>query len=160
MIWRMGTDSGTVDWLDADEAGAWNALLGVVLRLRPALDRQLQRDSGLNSFDYGILASLVASPDGTLRMSELAELVDGTLPRLSQAVGRLEKRGWVRRTPDPTDGRYTLGVVTDEGVAKLHEAAPCHVAEVRRVVFDPLTRAQVRQLESISRRITGAIDPQ
>jgi hypothetical protein len=38
-------------------------------------------------------------------------------------------------------------------------AAPGHVQEVRRLVFDPLTKTQSRQLREIGRRITRAIDP-
>jgi len=38
------------------------------------------------------------------------------------------------------------------------EAAPGHVQEVRRLVLDPLTKAQIRQLREISRRIMRAID--
>jgi len=39
------------------------------------------------------------------------------------------------------------------------EAAPGHVQEVRRLVFDPLTKTQSRQLREIGRRIIRAIDP-
>jgi DNA-binding MarR family transcriptional regulator len=92
-------------------------------------------------------------------MSVLAMLTEGSLPRISQVVGRLEKRGWVRRTPDPADGRYTLAILTEDGWAKVTAAAPGHVAEIRRLVFDPLTKAQARQLRDIGRRITRAIDP-
>ena len=71
----------------------------------------------------------------------------------------LEKRGWVRRSPDPSDGRYTLAILTDEGWAKVAATAPGHVEAVRRLVFDPLTKAQSRQLRDIGRRIMRAIDP-
>jgi hypothetical protein len=65
----------------------------------------------------------------------------------------------VRRTPDPADGRYTLATLTGQGQAKVTQAAPGHVQEVRRLVFDPLTKTQSRQLREIGRRITRAIDP-
>lgn len=39
------------------------------------------------------------------------------------------------------------------------EAAPGHVQEVRRLVFDSLTKTQYRQLREIGRRIIRAIDP-
>jgi DNA-binding MarR family transcriptional regulator len=65
----------------------------------------------------------------------------------------------VRRTPDPADGRYTLATLTDQGLAKVTEAAPGHVQEVRRLVFDPLTKTQTRQLRELSRRIIRAVDP-
>jgi DNA-binding MarR family transcriptional regulator len=74
-------------------------------------------------------------------------------------VTRLEKRGRVRRDTDPTDGRYTVATLTDEGYEKVVATAPGHVGAVRTYVFDALTRAQVRQVSAIGRRIVGAIDP-
>jgi hypothetical protein len=65
----------------------------------------------------------------------------------------------LRRTPDPMDGRYTLATLTDEGWTKVTHTAPGHVEEVRRLVFDPLTKAQSRQLREIDQRILHAIDP-
>jgi DNA-binding MarR family transcriptional regulator len=146
-------------WLDADERRAWLALGSVLIRLPAALDAQLQRDAGMSHFEYSVLAALSESPERTLRMSALAVLADGSLPRLSQVVGRLERRGLVRRTPDPADGRYTLAALTDEGCQALAQAAPGHVKTVRRLVFDPLTRAQIRQLRDSCHRIMRAIDP-
>ncbi|MEV6344705.1 MarR family transcriptional regulator [Actinoplanes sp. NPDC051851] len=146
-------------WLSSDERETWLALMSVLMRLNSALDTQLQRDAGISHFEYGILAALSERPERTLRMSDLAILAEGSLARLSQAVGRLEKRGWVRRTPDPADGRYTLAALTDDGMAKVADTAPGHVARVRELVFDPLTRAQVRQLGDIGRRIMRAVDP-
>jgi DNA-binding MarR family transcriptional regulator len=146
-------------WLDAGEQQAWLALASALIRLPAALDAQLQRDAGISHFEYQVLSMLSMAPQRTLRMSALAELAEGSLPRLSQVAGRLEKRGWVRRTPDPADGRYTLAVLTDQGRAKVAQAAPGHVETVRRLVFDPLTKAQTRQLRDISRRIVRAIDP-
>ena len=146
-------------WLDAEERQAWLALASALNRLPAALDAQLRRDAGISHFEYQVLALLSEAPDRTLRMSALATLAEGSLPRLSQVVARLEQPGWVRRTPDPADGRYTLATLTDQGLAKVTEAAPGHVQEVRRLVFDPLTKTQSRQLREISRRIMRAIDP-
>ena len=145
-------------WLDAEESQAWQVLAKTLVRLPTALDAQLRRDAGISHFEYQILALLSEAPDCTLRMSELAMQADGSLQRLSQVAARLEQRGWVRRTPDPADGRYTLATLTDQGRAKVTQAAPGHVEEVRRLVFDPLTKTQSRQLHEIGRRITRAID--
>jgi DNA-binding MarR family transcriptional regulator len=145
-------------WLDAEESQAWRALAHALIRLPAALDAQLRRDAGISHFEYQVLALLSEAPGRTLRMSTLATLAEGSLPRLSQVVVRLEQRGWVRRTPDPADGRYTLAILTDQGTAKLTQAAPGHVQEVRRLVLDPLTKTQTRQLREISRRIVRAID--
>jgi len=146
-------------WLDPVEQQAWRALAKTLERLPAALDAQLRRDAGISHFEYQVLALLSEAPGRTLRMSELAKWAGSSLPRLSQVVTRLEQRGWVRRTPDPADGRYTLATLTGQGRAKVTQAAPGHVQEVRRLVFDPLTKAQSRQLREIGRRITRAIDP-
>jgi DNA-binding MarR family transcriptional regulator len=152
-------DTDEPRWLDTEERETWLGLVGLLIRLPAALDAQLQRDAGLSNFEYQVMAGLSESPGRTLRMSVLAVLCEGSLPRLSQVVGRLEKRGWVRRRPDPTDGRYTLATLTDDGWDKVVATAPSHVDMVRRLVFDPLTKAQTRQLRDITRRITRAIDP-
>ncbi|HEX8343774.1 MAG TPA: MarR family transcriptional regulator, partial [Actinoplanes sp.] len=81
------------------------SLAGALIRLPATLDAQLQRDAGISYFEYQVLSVLSEAPQRTLRLSEVAALAEGSLPRLSQAVTRLEKRGWVRRIPDPTDGR-------------------------------------------------------
>jgi DNA-binding MarR family transcriptional regulator len=146
-------------WLDAEESQAWRALVKTLVTLPVALDAQLRRDAGISHFEYQVLALLSEAPSRTLRMSVLAMWAGASLPRLSQVVARLEQRGWVRRTPDPADGRYTLATLTDEGQAKVTQAAPRHVQEVRRLVFDPLTKAQSRQLREIGQRIIRAIDP-
>jgi DNA-binding MarR family transcriptional regulator len=145
-------------WLDAEERQTWLALAGALIRLPAALDAQLRRDAGIGHFEYQVLALLSEAPDRTLRMSELAMRAEGSLPRLSQVVARMEQHGWMRRIPDPVDGRYTLAILTDQGRAKVTEAAPGHVEEVRRLVFDPLTKAQSRQLREIGRRIVRATD--
>jgi DNA-binding MarR family transcriptional regulator len=135
------------------------ALVSMLMRLPVALDAQLQREAGISHFEYQVLAGLSMSPERTLRMSVLATFVEGSLPRLSQVVGRLEKRGWVRRTPGPADGRYTLAVLTDDGWDKVVATAPGHVGAVRGYGFDPLTKAQQRQLREIGRRVMRAVDP-
>ncbi|WP_101829688.1 MarR family winged helix-turn-helix transcriptional regulator [Frankia canadensis] len=146
-------------WLDAAEQETWLALVGVLIRLPAALDAQLQRDAGISHFEYQVLAGLSMADEHTLRMSDLAAFTEGSLPRLSQVASRLEKRGWVRRMPDPVDGRYTLAILTEDGWAKVVATAPGHVDAVRRLVFDPLNGAQQRQLREIGRRVLAAVDP-
>lgn len=146
-------------WLDDDQRQTWMALVGMLARLPGALDAQLQRDAQISHFEYLTMAGLSMAPERTLRMSSLAAFTEGSLSRLSQVVARLENRGWVRRTPDPADGRYTLAVLTDTGWDKVTATAPGHVNEVQCLVFDPLTKAQQRQLRAIARRVVRAIDP-
>ena len=150
-------DSSTASTLSGEDLQTWSSLATVLEWLPAALDAQLQRDAELSHFEYGILFALADAPDRTLRMSVLAGYANSSLSRLSRAVARLETRGWVRRAPDASDGRYTLATLTGLGVEKLDQATPGHVDTVRHLVLDPLTQAQARQVREISRRIMRAI---
>ncbi|MDT7744660.1 MAG: hypothetical protein QOE59_3738 [Actinomycetota bacterium] len=127
--------SGT-RWLDTDELAAWMPFCALLLTLPSALDGQLQRDADLTLFGYLVLARLSEAPRRTLRMSELAQMANGSLSRLSHAVARLERHGWVLRATCPSDGRFTIATLTDAGHEKLTAAAPGHVAAVRDLVLD------------------------
>src|SRR4051812_18581465 len=100
-------DTQEPPWLDEEQQQAWMALAGMMARLPAALDAQLRRDAGISHFEYQVLSGLSMSAERTMRMSRLAAFAEGSLSRLSQVVARLEERGWVTRTPDPADGRYT-----------------------------------------------------
>lgn len=145
-------------WLNDEELQAWLKLAGVMLKLGPALDSQLQRDSDLTVFDYLCLAMLSESEGRELRMSELASRTNATLSRLSHVVSKLEARGWVERTPCPDSKRVTMVNLTEAGWQVLVKAAPGHVETVRSLVFDGLSRAEVRQLERIAGHIVARID--
>ncbi len=143
--------------LEGEDLETWASLATVLEWLPAALDAQLQRDAGLTHFEYGVLYALASAPGRTLRMSVLAGYANSSLSRLSRAVTRLETREWVRRTPDPDDGRYTLAILTDLGAAKVDDATPGHVRTVHHLVLDRLTVAQRRQLREINRRILRAV---
>ncbi|PYF97838.1 DNA-binding transcriptional regulator, MarR family [Georgenia satyanarayanai] len=143
--------------LSGEDLETWAALATVLEWLPTALDTGLQRDAGLTHFEYGVMYALASAPDRTLRMSVLASYANSTLSRLSRAATRLESKGWLRRTTDPTDGRYTLATLTDLGVQTVDDATPGHESTVRRLVLEPLTQAQTRQLREISRRIMRSV---
>jgi DNA-binding MarR family transcriptional regulator len=145
-------------WLDENEQRAWLRLASVMLKLSPALDSQLQRDSTLTHFDYLCLAMLSGPDDRTLSMSELAGRVNASLSRLSHVVTKLERRGWVARTPSPHSRRVTLARLTDEGWRVLDEAAPGHVETVRSLVFEDLSPDDVAALERIAGHIADRIE--
>jgi DNA-binding MarR family transcriptional regulator len=153
------TETTGTRWLDDDEQETWRAFLWTSRLLNEALDRQLQRDSGMPHTYYMILAMLSESPGRALTMTELAEVVHSSPSRLSHAVNRLEEAGWVARCKHDSDRRTTICRLTDEGYAVLAEAAPGHVAEVRRHLFDPLSREQMLQFREALRALLASLDP-
>jgi DNA-binding MarR family transcriptional regulator len=144
-------------WLNGAERTAWLAYVAASTRLEAALDRQLQRDSGMPLAYYQILAMLSEVPRRTLRMSDLAAITHSSQSRLSHAVARLERQGWVRRAPCPEDRRSTLATLTEEGFTALAAAAPGHVEAVREHLFDRLGDEQVRQLRDICLAVVAGL---
>ncbi|WP_078714783.1 MarR family winged helix-turn-helix transcriptional regulator [Agreia bicolorata] len=147
-------------WLSDDQQRAWVRFISVVERLPGVLDTQLQHDADLTHFDYFTLAMLSEAPNRTLRMTELAAVTNATLPRLSHVVSRLEKRGFIERTPCPGDRRATNAQLTDSGWEKVGATAPGHVGTVRDYVIDPLDEQDVADLHRIMGKILGKLDPE
>ncbi|MCO8277241.1 MarR family winged helix-turn-helix transcriptional regulator [Actinoplanes sp. TRM 88003] len=147
-------------WLDSEERAAWMTLITMLMTLPAAIDAQLKRDSGLNFFEYSILSHLSQPQEHAVQMSNLAHLAGGSLSRLSHAVSRLEKQGFVtRRTGSDGESRCVQAFLTPAGYAALVKAAPAHVREARRLVFDNLSTAQVRQMHKIAHEIAEAASP-
>jgi DNA-binding MarR family transcriptional regulator len=145
-------------WLTPAQLEAWQALTLLFTRLPTALEAQLQRDSQLSYIEYYALAALSERSDRTMRMSELAVLTNAELSRLSHLITRLQKRGYVRREPDPDDGRYTNAVLTDAGYDVVVAAAPGHVAAVRELVIDALDDTALAALQNSAELINARID--
>jgi DNA-binding MarR family transcriptional regulator len=144
-------------WLTDDEQKAWRAFIGATQLLFDELDRELQRDAGMPHGYYEILVKLSETPGRTLRMSQLAEQSLSSPSRLSHAVARMEKAGWVTRRRCPTDRRGLLATLTDEGFRVLEAAAPGHVAAVRQYLLDPLSAEQVEKLREISTAVFNRV---
>ena len=148
-------DDRTADsqWLSADEKDAWTGLVALMLLLPGRLESPLQSSSGLTLFEYLVLSHMSEAPNRRLRMSELAFLANGSLSRLSNVVKRFEHRGWVERSPDPTDGRFTIAALTAPGYEVVVAAAPVHLRSVREIVLDPLDAADRRALVRIASKM-------
>jgi DNA-binding MarR family transcriptional regulator len=145
-----GDDSADVRWLSPDEKEAWTVLVSLILLLPGRLEAPLQRANGLTLFEYLTLSHISEAPDRRLRMSELAFLTNGSLSRLSNVVKRFEQRGWVERSPDPSDGRYTIAALTESGYEMVVAAAPVHLRTVREVFLDRLTTSDRQALIRIA----------
>ncbi len=147
-------------WLTDEEQSVWRAYLHATTLLEDHLDRQLQRDAGMPHIYYGLLVQLSQAPRRQKRMTELAKDAKITRSRLSHAVARLEKSGWVRREDCPSDKRGQNAVLTEEGHEMLRRSAPGHVSAVRQAMFDRLSPEQVRTLGEIMQVMAAGLQPE
>lgn len=142
-------------WLTEDERDAWLFLSSVIFNLPGTLETQLERDSDLSFVEYMVLAMLSEAPEFRLTMTELARQTNTLLPRLSRVVTRLEKHEFVERTVWEKDRRVSICHLLPDGRDKILEAAPGHVREVRRQIFDRLNKRQTVQLAKIGEAVLG-----
>ena len=143
-------------WLSGDEMTAWRTYVETVGDLNNAIERDLG-DLGLTLGDYQVLVYLSEADDRSMRMCDLAEVLQLSPSGLTRRLDGLVKDRHVRREPSPDDGRVMMAVLTDAGFEVLETAAPHHVASVRRHIFDHLDRAQVDAMASIFRSIADGL---
>ncbi|CAM3930054.1 MarR family winged helix-turn-helix transcriptional regulator [Nocardioides zeicaulis] len=97
---------------------------------------------------------VLASREGGMRPSVLADELHIAPRSATEVADALEDRGWVARTPDPTDRRATVLTLTDEG-----RDLVAQVDDVRRAasegVLDVLSAAQRRTLHDILTVVVG-----
>ena len=144
-------------WLTDGQLRSWQAVVALTMTLPAALDAQLKRDTGLNVFDYHVLAGLADRPDGAMGMGELANQSQGSPSRLSHAVARMERAGWIERRSG--EARCVNAHLTAAGRQKLVDSAPGHVREVRRLVIDILTPEQLEIFGEAARLVATQSDP-
>ncbi|MEV7774658.1 MarR family transcriptional regulator [Kitasatospora sp. NPDC086791] len=133
-------------WLDPDEMAAWRGFVTASNLLNRRLERQLKEDCGLSHQQYEILVHLSAAPGDSLRMTELADKLVTSKSGLTYQVTQLERAGLVARRSCPSDVRGVFAELTDQGREMLRQAAPGHVALVRELLIDVLTREQLAVL--------------
>ncbi|TDE91697.1 MarR family transcriptional regulator [Occultella glacieicola] len=146
-----------VRWLDAEQQAAWRALLTGTSVLFEALGRDLEHGTGLSLHEYEVLVRLSEAPGRVLRMSVLAEELVHSRSRLTHTVSRMERDGLVSRCSSSQDGRGVDCMLTDAGMARLEEAAPVHVASVRRRLIGALSREQLLDLGVAFNQIDDAV---
>jgi len=155
---RKAATKQSSKWLTRHQEVTWLSFGFMFQTVRSALENQLEQDSELSFIEYHVLVRLSEEADRRLRMSELARMCNASLSRLSHLVKRLESRGFVRREPDPTDGRFTLAILTSAGYKKLVASAPGHVDCVRQLVIGDFTAAELAQLRDLSDRIVARVE--
>jgi DNA-binding MarR family transcriptional regulator len=152
--------SPDVRWLTAQEEHLWRRWLTLNARLSATLHRELQKDAGLSMPDFEVLVHLTDRPEGRMRVTDLARLLQWERSRVSHHVTRMESRRLVQRVECAEDGRGAFVVITPQGRAAIEQAAPGHVSTVRRLVFDALTPEEIDALATIIDKALAQLDNQ
>jgi DNA-binding MarR family transcriptional regulator len=150
--------SSDVQWLTAQEQRVWRRWLTLNARLSATLQRELQDDAGLSMPDFEVLVHLTDSPEGRIRVTDLARLLQWERSRVSHHVTRMERRRLVQRVECTEDGRGAFIVITPQGRTAIEQAAPGHVKTVRRLVFDALSPEDLNAFATIIEKALAHLD--
>jgi len=138
---------------DPTELGAYFSLIEVSSLLRHSVEQQLKDVGDLSYVQFQLLARLGDSPDGSRRMTDLADGVVYSRSGLTYQAQTLEQRGLVTRTPSPDDDRSTTVTITSEGRDLLTKVFPGHIAVLDDLLFKPLKRADIEALDDVLGRV-------
>lgn len=139
--------------LDSTQLGAYFALIEVSSLLRHTVEQQLRDAGDLSYVQFQLLARLGDSPEGSCRMTDLADGVVYSRSGLTYQAQSLERRGLVTRAPSLDDERGTTVTITEQGRDTLKKVLPGHIAVVNELLLEPLTRQDVEALADVLGRV-------
>jgi DNA-binding MarR family transcriptional regulator len=126
------------DRLSKTQLDAYFTLVEVGNLLQQVVADQLRADGDLSAVQFEILVGLAQQPDGTQRMTDIADRIVYSRSGLTYQAAKLEERGLIVRCPDESDERGRIVRLTDEGRKLLAKVSPGHIELTKRVVFDSM----------------------
>lgn len=142
----------------SEELAIWRAHIETFEIVRARVEARLQHDSQLSSGDYRVLLALSEAQSQALRSSELARQIDWERSRLSGQLGRMEKRGLVRREPCAEDARGSRVFLTDEGARAFRVSTLPHLRAIKEIFVDAFTPQQLTQVGEAAAAMRSHLD--
>ena len=115
----------------------------------PAYD-DIKRAYGLNRGEYLLLFCLSYIEE--LTAQDVAEMTGRPRNSISRAVHRMLDEGYLKRSPDPTDGRQALLRITAKG-ERLHKRILPLFEEQEAKMLDNLTSEERKLLDSLLKKL-------
>ncbi len=139
--------------LTREELAAWRGFLRAHASLTRELDAQLTERHGLPLTTYEVLLYVADSPDGRMRMSELAQSVLLSRSGLTRLVDRLEREGLLERVDCAEDARGSYAAITDKGREVFDAARATHLAGLRELFLSRFSPEEQRRLGELFGRL-------
>lgn len=137
----------------APQLRIWRDFIETVADIQSELGRRLQEESDLSPADYSVLLALSEQSDHDLRSSELALAIGWERSRLSHHLGRMERRGLIRREDCATDNRGAVIVLTADGAAAFRRSNVPHLRAIRELFLDRLDEEQLQMVDGVTRAL-------
>ena len=113
---------------------------------------------GLSRGEVGALGALrIAGPPYRLSPTRLGKGLMMSSAGMTSRIDRLERRGFVRRLPDPDDRRGVLIELTDQGRETV-DAAVAALTKSDRQLVERLDPSEFAQLEALLRKFLEGLE--
>jgi DNA-binding MarR family transcriptional regulator len=139
--------------LSEEEMDAWRGLLRAHSSLAKRLDSALEGTHGLPLRAYEVLHYLEETPQGKMRMCDLAERAQLSRSGLTRLVDRLERDGVLMRCSCEHDARGAYACLTDAGRVRLSSARGTHLGVVREHFLSRFSEHELSTLTEMWNRI-------
>ncbi len=144
--------------LTDEQLRIWRDYIETAEQLRSELSRRLQQESALSTGDYAVLLALTEAENRRLRSSDLATAVGWERSRLSHHLGRMEKRGLIRREECAVDTRGAEIVLVPAGFDALRRATGPHLAAVDELFIAALSEEELAAAAILTRALRTHLD--
>ncbi|WP_406067840.1 MarR family winged helix-turn-helix transcriptional regulator [Micromonospora sp. NBC_01638] len=142
----------------AEELRIWRTFIETTAALGSRLESHLQSDCSLSTGDYAVLLALSEAQDQAMRSSELASHIGWERSRLSHHLGRMERRGLIRRQECATVPRGAEVLLTPAGAEAFRGATVPHLRAIRELFVDALTPEQILAAGEIAAALRAHLD--
>lgn len=133
-------------------------LVRVEITLWNRIDVRLRQEHGLSLAFFETLYFIEDSPDGALRVGNLARALRITVGAASKLVDRVDAAGLIRRELDAEDRRASRVALTDAGRHMLTQASTTYAAELAAALDPALSVDEQESLHALVQRLLTAID--
>ncbi|MCG7206094.1 MarR family winged helix-turn-helix transcriptional regulator [Streptomyces arenae] len=147
------------DLPSTEELRIWRDFIETTEALRAELSARLQREASLSPGDYAVLLALREADGRRLRSSELADRVGWERSRLSHQIGRMERRGLIRREECRADSRGAEVVLTPAGAEAFRNATVPHLRAVHELFVSALTPEQLTAAQQLASALRTRLAP-
>jgi DNA-binding MarR family transcriptional regulator len=134
---------------------------GRLSRIGPLLARRQETvfsRFGLNRGEVGVLSALrIAGPPHRLSPTRLGRGLMLSSAGMTSRIDRLERRGLVRRLPDPDDRRGVMVELTVQGL-EIVDAAVAALAISDRELLERFEPQELALLEGLLRKLLGGLE--
>jgi DNA-binding MarR family transcriptional regulator len=131
-------------------------LLETNARLSRSLGLELEAQCELPLPWFDVLLQLRRSPEGRLKMNEIADAIVHSSGGTTRLIDRIEEAGLVARQSCPSDRRAIHVAITDAGNAKLDEALNVHLEYLDESLAKQLTESERATLATLLTKLNAS----